>query len=197
MKSGPLWAGRCALPDKMIRDPKGNLVNFKDALHWDWPPIVNKIPRAYNAYGPRCPGASCQSCGGRRYLNWPPLIYEGFDATRWEWCDEQTATTGFRKEIFIPDFRRRLITHEIYQRPWVGITPEGARVSVWLFEEGWGPSIIPTTSEHGWLKLGPGFECRWRTTPSWRKYYYRSGMRPDYVDMYYNKSRIYLGRNPE
>lgn len=172
-----LWAGRCALP-----------AHLKDRLHNDWVWPFSRIPRAYSAYGPRCPGSS------PRHLPWPPRLIQGFDATRWEWCDEQSAVTGFRREVTIPDFEKRLIGPEVYREKWGAY--EGDELKLIDLKDGWWPSIIPTTSEYGWLRLNPEFECRWRTTPSLKKFYWRSGFRPDF-DYYYNKSRFYIGRNPE
>lgn len=181
-----LWAGKCALPD-----------HLKEKLHNDWFWIFKKIPRAFSAYGPRCPGHGCTHCGGKRKLPWPPRLVEGFDVTRWEFCDEQTAVDNSRrKEIYIPDFKNRRIDESIYNQPWTGINQYGGQMTVWLDKEGWGPSIIPTTSEEGWMKLDPGFQCGWKTT-GWNKFYWRTGFRPDFVDMYYNKSNFYIGRNPE
>ncbi len=112
--------------------------------------------------------------------------------TRWEWCDE----AGNQREIFIPDFEKKLITSGIYASAWVGIEHgTGAKVSVWLKQENWWPSVIPTTSEYGWLKLSPEFHCAWRQKAGWRNYYWRWGNRPDF-DMYYNTTP-YAGRNPE
>lgn len=169
----------CALPD-----------HLKGRLHNDWPPLLNRIPRSFSARGPRCPGQSCE-CGGKGYLPWPPKLVEGFDVTRWEWCDLE----GNRKEVYISNFYKTRIDKEIYKSQWKTINLETGGIITIDLNDNWWPSVIPTKSEYGWLKLDPDFYCQWRTKPSWRKFYFRYGARPDF-DFYYSMGP-YGGRNPE
>lgn len=167
----------CALPD-----------HLKNKKHNDWPIGLRWIPRGISAKGPRC------GVGNPGYLPWPPRLIGGFDVTRWEWCNEK----GDRREIYIQDFLGITIEQGIYNKTWECLEltyPVFAKRLTVDLKDGWWPSVIPTTSEYGWLKLEPSFECRWRTRPSWRKFYWRWGARPDF-DMYYNLTP-YFGRNPE
>ena len=159
---------RCALPN-----------HLKDRLHSDWPPGLKWIPRSFNAFGPRC------GEGNPGYLLWPPRLVEGYDCTRWEWAD----LTGNNQQIYIPEFSGKVIGPEVYKVPWAYA---GGMVNL---NEGWWPSIIQYESEYGYLKLTPSFQCKWRTRPEWRKFYWRTGFRPDF-DFFYNWGP-FLGRNFE
>lgn len=81
-----------------LRNYKGT---GKVKLHTDWPPIANKIPRSWNARGPRA------KIGSGGYLNWPPILAEGFDVTRWE-------NSGATSILWFPDMAEKGVTHKSF-----------------------------------------------------------------------------------
>lgn len=202
---------RCALPDKIVTDPKGRKVNLKDAKHWDWPFFLRWIPRSWNATGPRCAGGSCE-CGGKGYKAWPPKLVEGFGVSRWE-------STEAKSIIEIPDFRNVKIGPDIYgmtfdaverlkghpeegQTHKVTLRWEETRFTVgqlFLPQGLYSPSAIQSFSQRGYMVLDPKYKCWWQESPfqygdeEKEALVLASGERPDHLDVYYNRRLIYAG----
>lgn len=171
----------CALPD-----------HLKNRLHNDWPPLLNKIPRSWNARGPRCKGASCE-CGGAGFMSWPPKLVKGHDIVRWEWSD----LSGKHRSILIEAFIGKTIDANVYDREWKAVDVANGQIfSVDLLKGEWWPSIIPTGSLKGWIELSPWFKASWDFRSRMFRRYFRIGNRPDF-EQYYNIYAPYAGRNPE
>lgn len=176
---------KCALPNKYIQDPKGRLVNLRNALHWDWPWPLSYIPRHINAFGPNCP---VKSFG---YKKWPPILIEGFGVARWE------AENG-NSWIEIPEFKHAKITYRIYNNYFEAIERNPGHVNfnqklnVKLTRTGiYSPSALQRFSHHGYMKLSPWYVAQWlrikkRDNKEDLYLFHREGFRPDHVDQYYN-----------
>lgn len=194
---------KCALPSKIIKDNKGNEVNLRDALHYDWPfwPLT-KIPRGLNAFGPRCPGKECPECGGKSFRPWPPTLVEGHGIARWEMEGEGHSI------IFIPSLVDKTIkAKDVYNRVHDAIECNPGKMNygnwgrIQLLEgEGYSPSAIQKFSDSGWMKLSPYYYAEWhvfkryapKDAPVWVEdkeplaAFYRWAYRPDHNDEYYN-----------
>lgn len=201
--SGFLQGFPCALPE-----------HLKSKLHTDWTGPLKKIPRSFSARGPRCrlehPAGTCDG-----YRPWPPRLVEGEGVARWE-------NTGASSILDIPALRNRRVTaDDVYGKTWtciqrnVGHSNFGQTGTVTLNwrelsmdqlaagEDEHSPSALQKFSMRGWIKLSPGYTSRWlilvrREIPGAVKgddtvAFYRSGYRPDHVDIYYNKSLLLTG----
>jgi len=196
---------RCALPDKIVIDPKGNEVNLKDARHWDWPWPMCYIKRSLNAFGPRCRGKDCE-CGGKGFKFWPPILMEGRGVSRWEavgpghsiiYIPALDYKTVKREDLFGTKFRaiemnKGLPTHgDVF---WVEFKENS------LIHK-YSPSALQTYSPSGYMELDPPYFSWWKwwsdKDPNQpRGPFFRWGYRPDHEDWYYNWGP-FLGFKPE
>lgn len=175
---------RCALPDKIVHDPKGNEVNLKDARHWDWPWPMSYFKRAINAFGPRC------EMGTKGYRAWPPTLVEGYGVARWEYKDGNNHSI-----IFIPQFANKRITDSVYGKTYEAVEKnqgDDKWVHVHLSKgSGYSPSALQRFSMKGYVQLSPWYISQWyklKTVENGEDYYlfHREGYRPDHNDRYYN-----------
>ena len=88
------------IQNKFVGYPCALPPHLKNRLHNDWPPIVNHIPRSWNARGARCPRDS----GG--FLSWPPRLLRGKGIARWE-------TTGANSIIYIKSLENVEVTGDM------------------------------------------------------------------------------------
>ena len=185
----------CALPE-----------HLRDRLHNDWFWILKKIPRSFNAKGPRC------GAGRPGYAPWPPRLVEGHGVARWE--------SDFGNSILeVPDLAKRAVkAADVYGKSWTVIErnaghPDcgqtGTITLTWReldwseIEAGHGlhsPSALQKFSMRGWLRLAPDYFSCWkiitrRELPGAPDNaddtvaFLRRGSRPDHVDVYYNTDR--------
>lgn len=170
----------CALPDN-LRNYQGT---GKVKLHNDWPPILNKIPRSWNATGPRC---AKDSAG---YQAWPPKLEEGFAVCRWE-------NGGASSIIEIPSLEGRWVRgFEVYGREWLAVErnpghpdfnkskmitipfwqeahvydvkqPDG-KIVTFASPNDYSPSTLQKFSQKGWVQFTNGFKSKW-TIFKWRE----------------------------
>ncbi len=170
---------KCALP-----------THLQDKKHSDWTWPLSLIDRGWNAKGPRCKD---HNDGG--YLPWPPKLVEGHNVPRWEWAN----LAGHHREIFVPAFAGKTIGPEVYRMGRIQALERTGdivqAVSIDLQAENWWPSIIQYDMVRGWLRLDPKFYCSWDMGAWWKKYYFRTGWRPD-AELYYNNGP-FLGRKFE
>lgn len=196
----------CALPDQRVKAPDGTMVNLRDATHWDWPfwPLT-KIPRAYNARGPRC------GKGNPGYLPWPPRLVEGHGIARWE-------NSGATSILEIPVLADITVKGEdVYGKELLAIerhpgNPEFGKVFMkrldW-YEAEWddttihSPSALQKFSMRGWMRLDPLYTSSWRiktrrefpgaeTGEDSLWWFTRNYNRPDHLDVYYNTEIVRL-----
>jgi hypothetical protein len=198
---------KCALP-----------VSLREKLHNDWPWPLSKLPRAINAFGPRCGGVSCE-CGGKGLRAWPPRLLRGRGVARWE-------NTGASSILEIPDLVKKEIRGpaDVYGGTFTAIernpghanfNQTGTVVLAWraaavirfggppendfetlvLDQNLYSPSTIQEFSPTGWLELDPFFKA-WHKNAFGKTPNYRIGYRPDHLDGYYNNGP-YAGLNFE
>lgn len=186
----------CALPDQIVKDPKGNEVNLKDARHWDWPWPLSYVKRSVNAFGPRCPE------GSKGYRPWPPQLVKGEGVARWE-----AKFKTYHSIILIPEFINAEIDAGVYNKTWDAVERNpGApnfnnRTRVKLFkgrgDNLYSPSALQRFSKKGWMKLSPWYISQWYLLKQMGNElgmgpkedffaFHRQGYRPDHVDSYYN-----------
>jgi len=55
------------------------------------------------------------------------------------------------------------------------------------------PSALQEFSDHGFMKLYPKYYCRWKVLNPKYTMTWSHGMRPDHVDVYYNRRILYAG----
>lgn len=204
----------CALPDKEIIR-KGKVVNLREALHDDWLWPFNKIPRAWNARGPRC---MKDTLG---YLPWPPKLVRGKGIARWENAFAQSI-------LFIPSLADKEINESIYGKTvrayesrdghpnygqeilikleWREDIPKSyidtdGRMKYKFDETLYSPSALQKYSPSGYMKLNPDYNSQWKIIKK-REFpldpdtgedlvlFRRGGKyRPDHFDVYYNMNR--------
>lgn len=200
--------------------------HLRGRLHNDWTGPFKRVPRSWNARGPRVgpddPG----------YAPWPPRFVEGFGVAKWETANDKVE---HHSVLFIPDLAKRYVkADEVYGREWMAIErnpghPEFGKTRdvllVWReavvndsphpWEEGnyrqnivpndHSPSALQEFSDRGWMRLDPKYYSRWwvlkrdadGSPKDGRSPNMRHGFRPDHEDEYYNKSFLYVGGNFE
>lgn len=178
---------KCALPPHLAE---------KRHSDWIWP--MSLIPRAWNAFGPRC------GEGNEGYKPWPPLFVKGHGVSRWE-------NDGASSIVYIPMFDHLTISGaDIYGRKFRAIEMAkgnkfyDTEIEVYLrYEEGmntglYSPSALQKFSDSGWMVLEPHYYACWKVLkriPDGEDIvaFHRRGFRPDHCDIYYNRSVAYFG----
>jgi len=201
----------CALPVH-LRNWNGT---GKPKPHTDWPPLLNRIPRSFNAYGPRCPKSS------KGYRAWPPKLVEGFGVARWELAQASSI-------IMIPALVNvHVKANQVYGKTWraIEMAPynkmflkefdvflthwqeshvyemETNPGEIFVSPDQYSPSALQKFSPNGFMRLDPDYHHSWRVLkkrelPLWPEdgedtvLMIRKGYRPDHLDVYYNKSFI-------
>lgn len=161
---------KCALPD-----------HLKNAKHSDWIWPFSRIPRSFNAFGPRCPFKS------KGWKPWPPTLVKGYNVTRWE-------NTGATSILYFPDLEGQEIDATIYGVTLKGIEEgSGLKVKTRLTKKGdYSPSALQKRSARGYMVLDPFYRTEWRILKRYDDdreplvLWYRIGYRPDHKDKYYN-----------
>lgn len=170
-----------ALPPH-LRDWRGT---GKPKLHDDWPPLLNRIPRSYNAYGPRCALLDPEG-----FRIWPPRLVEGFGVARWENSEstsilyipalENCHVTG--KDVYgrmfmatemnpgnprfqdsfpiqIPEWRPNSVRDQHH------VSPTG--LDFWepiVTPNDYSPSALQKFSKRGFMQLEPYYRSTWNIT---------------------------------
>lgn len=174
-------------------------------LHTDWPWLANKIPRSWNARGPR---AKLDSPG---YAEWPPKLVEGFDVTRFE-------NAGASSILWIPGLARRHVsandiygkTHRVtemnpghpeFMKDREYTFPAWRPSAVWEVPTGevdqWGVPVLRTVVSpndyspsalqkfsmgSGFMNLDPKYTLRWKVLSKREWPWKADGMGPDGED---------------
>ncbi|KKM92803.1 hypothetical protein LCGC14_1214780 [marine sediment metagenome] len=185
-------------PDALPEHLKNWKGTGKVKLHNDWPPLLNKIPRSFNSFGPLAEGKP-------GFRSWPPKLVEGKGITRWE-------NAGASSILYIPSLEDKTIDDSFYGtkiRAWeTNPGHPNYREEIWIlldYEEGrldpymYSPSALQRWSPQGFLRMSPHYWSCWfvlkkneipflptTVTKENKVLFWRNGFRPDHLCRYYN-----------